>query len=150
MFIIHRLQPLVGSTFLDVLVIGQMLHPAIGGGSVPVLHPFGDGNYNTRFQFHGLFAPFLIPAAAGHANQYLDLLVVDMPVVAAAELEGDIVDATAYIGQIAGADEILSVRRVGLPLGPGAAQGITLAVQPGAESIDKFLAVAQVALLSLV
>ena len=37
-FIRHRLQPLIRRAVLDVGVVGQVLHPTIFGGSVPVLH----------------------------------------------------------------------------------------------------------------
>ena len=65
----------------------------------------GAGSHLLRF-----FAPFLIPAATGDADQYLHLFVMDMPIVTAARFEGNIHHTTTDICQIALTNEILSVR----------------------------------------
>ena len=97
-------------------MIRQMLEPGVFSGYVPVLHFGGNGDDGARSQLLRFLAPFLIPAATSDTDQYLYLLVVDVPIVAAARLEGYVVYTTAYIGQIAVANEILSIARVGLAL----------------------------------
>ena len=117
------LKPLVAGTVLNVGVECQMLHPRVAGGSVPVLGLGRDGDHSAGAQFDSGLAPLLIPAAASHTDQHLHLLVVDVPVVAAAWLEGH-VDRSAMLGikrsKIAVADEVLRRGRVGLTLGPDA------------------------------
>ena len=66
-----------------------------------------DGDNGAGSHFYRLLAPFLIPAATGDADQYLHLFVMDMPIVTAARFECDIMHTTAYISQVAVADEIL-------------------------------------------
>ena len=70
-----------------------MGEPAVRRGAVPVLHLSGDVHHVAGLQRPGGLALLLIPAAAGHADQNLAaaaLCVVDVPVVAAARLEGDV------------------------------------------------------------
>ena len=83
--------------------------------SVPVLHIRRDVDDIARKHLHGRLAFFLIPAPAGYADQHLPAAfrgVVNVPVVAASRLEGDIVERYLFLGyrsQIAVADEILRV-----------------------------------------
>ena len=51
---------------------------------------------------------------------------------------------TAYISQVAVADEILRIARIGFALRPLTAQGIALAVKPRTEFVNEFLRVAHV------
>ena len=88
-------------TFFYVFMIRQMLEPGILGGTVPVFYLCRDGNDGAGSHLLRLLAQFLIPAATCDANQHLHLFVMDMPVVTAARLEGDVVYTTAYVGQIA-------------------------------------------------
>ena len=58
---------------------------------MPVLHAGGDVHHIAGHEWLRLFAPFLIPASARYAHQHLSAALgrmVDMPVVAAAGLEG--------------------------------------------------------------
>ena len=71
-------------------MIGQMLHPRVLSGSVPVLHFGRDSNHYSRLQFYSLLAPFLIPATTRDADEYLHSLVVNVPVVTATWLKGDV------------------------------------------------------------
>ena len=102
-------------------MVGEVLHPAVFGGAVPVLHAFGNGDDGARDQRNGFLAPFLIPAATAHADQHLNCTVVDVPVVAAARLETDVAEATCGIedGEIAVANEILGVCGIRFANGPG-------------------------------
>lgn len=88
--------------------------------------------------FYRLLAPFLIPAATGDADQYLHLFVMDMAIVAATRLEGDVHHTTTDISQIALAYEVLAVR-IRLALGPLGVQGVTFVAEPSAELIDQLL-----------
>ena len=97
----YGLQPLVGSAFLYIFMVGQVLHPAVGGGSMPVLHSFRNLNNGARNKLHGRFAPFLIPASASDADQHLNLFVMYVPVVSAARFESYIGQATVQLSQIA-------------------------------------------------
>ena len=70
-----------------------MGEPAVSFGSVPVLYFRRDRDDSPRLQAHRLFPLFLIPAAPGCADQDLSAAgfgMVNMPVVAAARLEGDV------------------------------------------------------------
>ena len=75
---------------MHIFVIGQVLHPRVFGGSVPVLHTFRNGNHHPGLQFYGFLAPFLIPTATSDADEYLHGLMMNVPVVTATRLEGDI------------------------------------------------------------
>ena len=55
--------------------------------SMPMFHLCRDGDDGAGSHLLRLFAPFLIPAPTGNANQYLHLLVVDVPIVATARYE---------------------------------------------------------------
>ena len=121
-----------------------MLEPRIFSGTVPVFYFCRDGDDGARSHFLRFLAPFLIPAATGDADQYLHLFVMDMPIVTAARFECDIMHTTAYISQVAVADEILRIARIGFALRPLTAQGIALAVKPRTEFVNEFLRVAHV------
>ena len=116
----YRLQPLIGGALLHLRHIRQVLHPRVLGGTMPVLGLGGDGHHYAGAQHHGLLALLDIPAAARHADEHLHRLVVDVPVVAAARLEGDVHQPVlaAERCQIAVADEILGVGRVQFALRP--------------------------------
>ena len=61
---------------------------------MPVLDPGGDVYHIAGVEFLSLFAPLLIVAPAGHADQNLTaalVRLVDVPVVAAARLKGHVV-----------------------------------------------------------
>ena len=99
---------------------GQMGKPAVGGCAVPVLHIGGDMDHGAGQNLLRGLTLLLIPSAAGDADQHLTATLgglVDVPVVAAAGLEGDIrhLHLLARDGrQIAVADEILGIGSVGL------------------------------------
>ena len=90
LLITNWFQPLVRCSLLDVFVEGQMLHPTVGGGPVPVFGSLGNLNNGPGNELYGGFAPFLIPAPAGYANKDLHLLMVNMPIVPATGLEGHV------------------------------------------------------------
>ena len=115
--IVHWLAPLIRCSLLHIFMICQVLEPRVFLCSVPVFHFCRDGDDGAGSHLDGFFTPFLIPATAGNANQHLHLLVVNVPVVAATRLEGDVHDATTDICQITLTDEILSVR-IWFALGP--------------------------------
>ncbi len=97
---------------------GQVLHPAVGGSSVPVFDPFGNLDDRPRNELYGSFAPFLIPAATGYADKHLHLFVVYVPVVAASRLEAHVCDPAVHLGQITVAREVLGISGIGLSFGP--------------------------------
>ena len=99
-------------------MISQMLHPAVSCGTVPVFGAFRDLDDRARNKLHRRFAPFLIPAAAGHTNEDLHLFMMDMPVVPASGLETHIGNASAQLGQIAIPRKVLCISRIGLSLRP--------------------------------
>ena len=115
--LLHQFVAVAG---LGIGMVGEVLHPAVFGGTVPMLHALGNGDDGARHQWNGFLAPFLIPATTAHADQHLHGTVVDVPVVAAARLEADIAEATCGIedGEIAVANEILGVCGVGFSDGP--------------------------------
>ena len=121
LFVADRLQPFVAVAGLGVGVVGEVLHPAVLGGSVPMFHALGHGDGNARFQLHSGFAPFLIPAATAHADQHLHCTMVNMPVVAAARLEADVAESACGVedGEVAVAYEILGVCRIRFADWPG-------------------------------
>ena len=83
MLIGDRFQPLIAGIFHNILMICKVLHPTVFGSTVPMLYAFGNFNYHTGFQFDGWLSPFLVPSATAHAYQHLNLVVMNMPVVAA-------------------------------------------------------------------
>ena len=93
----------------------KMLHPAVFPGSVPMLYSFRDLDDDAWLEFYGGFAPFLVPSAAGNADEDLNRTVVNMPVVSAAGLEGYIAISAAQRGKIAlsGKEPCISV--IGFP-----------------------------------
>ena len=113
-----RLEPFIAGTILHIFVIGEMLHPRVFSCSVPVLDSGRDGNHYSRLQFYSFLAPFLIPATTSDTYEHLHLLVVYMPVVAAAWLESDIEQSAPHVGQIAVTDKVLGVGNVWLAFGP--------------------------------
>ena len=63
----NRLQPFVGGSFLFLCVNRQMLHPAVGRSTVPMLHAFGDFDDCARGKRNGGLAP--IPDTS-HGQQH--------------------------------------------------------------------------------
>ena len=118
LLITDRFQPLVGCSLLDVFVEGQMLHPTVGGGPVPVFGSLGNLNNGPGNELYGGFAPFLIPAPAGNANKDLHLLMVNMPIVPATGLEGHVGYAAIHRSQITVARKVLGISSIGLSFGP--------------------------------
>ena len=110
---------------------------------MPVFYLGRNRNDGARRHLNGFFAPFLVPTATSDADEYLHLLVVDVPVVAATRFEGDIHHATTNICQIALANEILAVW-IRLALWPFAMQGVALTVEPCREFIHQLLTVTHV------
>ena len=68
-----------------------MLHPAVFLSTMPVLHAFGYFNDDTGLEFDSRFATLLVPATAGDTDQNLNGAVMNVPVVAAPGLKGNIV-----------------------------------------------------------
>ena len=86
------LAPLVAGVLAGHLE-GHVGEPAVFGCAVPVLDLGGDDHRVAGGQRLGRLAPFLVPAAAGGAQQDLPAAfgrVMDVPVVAAARLKGDV------------------------------------------------------------
>ena len=79
---------------------------------MPVFDFGGDVDAVAGVEFYRVFAPFLVVAATGDADEYLAAAgfgVVDVPVIAAGGLEGDVEDADlagGYGGEVALADEV--------------------------------------------
>ena len=96
----QRVVPLVGNRlapFVAAIASGNLhrdvAEPAAGLCAVPVLHIRRYGHHHARRQGNGLLALLLIPALAVNADEYLPAAggrVVDVPVVAAARLEGHV------------------------------------------------------------
>ena len=100
-FFRHRLTPLVRGALTRHFHC-QMREPAIGCSTVPVLDLRGNVHHIARMQLLRSFAPFLIVAPACHADKDLPTALcgmVDVPVVPAARLKGDIVNANLCGGQ---------------------------------------------------
>ena len=125
-------------------MIGEVLEPRVFLGSVPMLHFGRDSDDGAGSHLNGSLAPFLIPSATSNANQYLHLLVMYVPVVAATGLEGDILQtrytrrsvalrrahhAAADVCKVTLTDEILAVG-IRFALGPLGAQGIAFIAEP--------------------
>ena len=60
--------------------------------TMPVLGVGGNAHGFACLEFLGLLAFDLVVASAAHGDEYLGSTVVDVPVVAASRLEGDVVD----------------------------------------------------------
>ena len=60
---------------------------------MPVFHFSRDGDDGAGSHLNGFLAPFLIPATTRDTDEHLHSLVVDVPVVPAARLEGDVMHA---------------------------------------------------------
>ena len=91
-FFRHRLAPLVRGALTGHFHC-QMREPAIGCSTVPVLDLRGNVHHIARMQLQRSFAPFLIVAPACHADKDLPATLcgmVDVPVVPAARLKGDV------------------------------------------------------------
>ena len=58
-----------------------------------MLHLGGDGDDGAGIHRDGFLAPLLIPAATADADEHLYCPVVDVPIVAATGLEGDVMHA---------------------------------------------------------
>ena len=100
-FFRHRLAPLVRGAFAGYFHC-QMREPAIGCSTVPVLDLRGNIHHIAWMQLPWRFAPFLIVAPACHADKDLPTALcsmVDVPVVPAARLKGDVVNANLCGGQ---------------------------------------------------
>ena len=120
LLIADRLQPLVAVAGLGVGVISEVLHPAVFGGAVPVLHALGDGDDGARDQRNGFLAPFLIPTATAHTDQHLHRAMVNVPVVTTTWLETDIAETARRVedSEVAVANEILGVCCIRFANGP--------------------------------
>ena len=104
LLVVHGFEPLVAGVFAREFK-GQVAEPAVGCGSVPVLDVSRNLDDVSGVQTLCGLALFLIPALALNADQHLAAAlacVVDMPVVAAARLKGDVVDGQVIVrgGQI--------------------------------------------------
>ena len=99
-----------------------MTEPGAGRGTVPVLDVRGDLDDVAGAQAPGGLALLLVPAFAVDADKNLAAAlarVVDVPAVAAARLEGHVVDGQVVAGagerlEIALADEVLREGVVGI------------------------------------
>ena len=90
----NRLAPFVFAVFTGDFQ-SDVAEPAVRLRSVPVLDLCRDGNDHAGRQAHGRFALLLIPALSGCADQQLSAALacmVDVPVVPAARLKGDVVN----------------------------------------------------------
>ena len=92
-----------------------MAEPGIGAGAVPVLDISGDDNDVAGFEFLDGFALLLVVALAGDTEKSLTAAfgsLMNVPVVAAARLKGDVGKTNALSGltkriEVALTDEIL-------------------------------------------
>lgn len=104
LLVVHGFEPLVACVLAGETEC-QVTKPTIGSGAMPVLDVGGNlGDIAGVQALRGL-ALFLVPALAVDADQHLSAAlacVVDMPVVAAARLKGDVVDGQVIVrgGQI--------------------------------------------------
>ena len=111
------LQPFVGGLLAGDLE-GQVREPAVGCRSMPMLDIRGDVNDRTGQDPYGGFALLLIPTLTSYADKHLSASfgrAMDVPVVTAARLEGDIVDNHLVVGdggEVAVADKIAGEGRV--------------------------------------
>ena len=60
---------------------------------MPMLHTLGNVDNYTRMECDRSLAPFLIPATATDADEYLTGTVMHVPVVTASRLKGDVMHA---------------------------------------------------------
>ena len=95
-----------------------MLEPGILRRTVPMLDLGRNSDDSAGSHRHCLFPPFLIPTTASYANQNLNLLVMNMPVVTAARLKGDIGHPTFHLCQETITREVLSVSGIRFSLRP--------------------------------
>lgn len=96
----NRLQPF-GSGFLAGAFHRQMTEPAVSLCSVPMLDICGDRYNVAGFQALSGLAVLLVPALAVHTDKQLSAArfsVMDMPIVAAARLKGNIRDKDRLLG----------------------------------------------------
>ena len=136
------LAPLVGTVGARGFE-GHVAHPAVGRSTMPVLHVRGDVHHVTGDDLAGLFAPFLIPALAVGDEQDLAAALgrmVDVPVVAAAGLEGDVGDELGllWVGQRVQIRAAREVLRIGVVGGAGAEKGREGAERIAAGGLDYF------------
>lgn len=104
LLVVHGFEPLVARV-LTGEPKGQVAEPAVGGGAMPMLDVCRNLDDIAGVQALRGLALFLVPALAVDADQHLSAAlacVVDMPVVAAARLKGDVVDGQVIVrgGQI--------------------------------------------------
>ena len=91
-FFTHWFTPLTAAVFSGYFH-SQMGEPAVRRSAVPVLYTGHNVDHIAGVQLLRLFAPFLIVAPACHADEDLPAALarlVDMPVVAAAGLKGNV------------------------------------------------------------
>ncbi len=101
LLIIYPFQPLSFS-ILAGYFDGQMLEPAVSGGTMPVFDTLGNVHNVAGMKLAGFLFLFLVPAAAADADQHLPAAltgVMDMPVVPAAGLKGNIEDRHLRSGE---------------------------------------------------
>ena len=94
MFVVYGLAPF-GTASLRGHLDCKVRKRAVLCRAVPVLHPRGDIYDVARLQRARRLAPFLIPALPGGNNQNLSpalFSIMNMPVVTARGLEGDVGD----------------------------------------------------------
>ena len=104
LLVVHGFEPLVARV-LTGEPKDQVAEPAVGGGAMPMLDVCRNLDDIAGVQTLRGLALFLVPALAVDADQHLSAAlacVVDMPVVAAARLKGDVVDGQVIVrgGQI--------------------------------------------------
>ena len=95
LLLLHRLQPFVGAALARHLN-RQVGKPTVGGGAVPMLDPGGNVRKIAGQKTLRGLAPFLKEALPGDADQDLTaspIGVMNVPIVAAARLKGDVTDA---------------------------------------------------------
>ena len=94
--------------------------PAVRSCSMPVLDFRRDAYHIAGVQFPWLAAPFLVVTATRSAQEDLSAVVMDMPVVPAPRLKGDVGNGnaafTAQRTQVACPAEIPASHRVGITL----------------------------------
>ncbi len=118
LFVCDGFQPFVGGVFAGDLE-REVRKPTVGSCAVPVLHAGGNVDNRAGQNFLRRLALLLVPATARHADEHLTAAprrAVDMPVVAAAGLEGYVGDGNLLPGngrEVTVASEILGVGRVG-------------------------------------
>ena len=104
LFVGNGLTPFVAAIFAGNFH-SNVAEPAVGLGTVPVLDVGRDGDHGAGGQADSGFAFFLVPAFACGANQQLAAAlggVVDVPVVAAAGLKGNVAKNRPVLGSVSG------------------------------------------------